>query len=86
MPTGFPPPSDPAPLFEIYADGGVIIEEAGPCQRVTFCVMRHGPDGLVRVPVVALVLPNASMIAVSQQFATAAQLAPDEIGKPMGSG
>lgn len=75
------------PLYEVYADGGVVIEEAGPNRRLIFCVRRHTGDGMIWVPRVALIVPAGLIKDLAGVCAADVLMSVEDcIGKPEGHG
>lgn len=70
------------PVYEVYADGGVEIEEAGPCRRLTFSRLQNGETP---VPVFCVVMPTGEVLGLMKKIAAAALLTPDDIGDAAGS-
>lgn len=86
MPNRALPLAEAGPVHEVYCDGGVEIEDAGPCRRLVYCAVRQNGGDKVRVPVIAIVVPNHALPGLAQMIAAATALAGDDIGETVGQG
>ena len=78
------PALDSLHLFDNYSCGRIKIETVGTCTRLTFYCGKETPDGIVAVPVVAVILPSTKVAPIAAVLSADALLMQDDMGEARG--